>query len=92
LLGPSGKPFQSVSEAVHQHAQRWWPCNAHLDRVLLEDFLLRPHSIGGLVEIQFVAVGDHLDPQLQGRINRIAFFAVSLVHANNFVRVALPLF
>ena len=50
--------------------------------ILGEDFCLCRHPIGWLVEIQFVAVGDHLDPIMHLGVNRLAILAGSLVHAS----------
>jgi hypothetical protein len=38
--------------------------------ILAKDLLKRRRPIGWLVEIQLVAVGDHLHPELHGRVNR----------------------
>src|SRR5262245_48927873 len=60
--------------------------------ILGEGFLLSRHSIGWLVEIQFLAIGDYLDPRMHLGVNPFAILTGPLVHASDFVLVALPLF
>src|SRR5262245_36493440 len=60
--------------------------------ILGEGFLLSRHPIGWLVEIQFLAVGDHLDPRMHLGVYPFAILTGSLVHASDFLLVALPLF
>jgi hypothetical protein len=58
--------------------------------ILGEDFRLCRHPIGRLVEIQLVAAGATISIDNAPRLNVLAIG--SLVHASDFVRVALPFF
>ena len=60
--------------------------------ILSEEFRLCLNPIGWLVEIQFLAVGHHLDPVMHYGINGLVFIiSGSLFHASDFVFIALPL-
>src|SRR5215475_6595047 len=92
MLGPLG---QSVS--VHHRNL----ANTHSIRrsvaliqigILGEGFLLSRHQIGWLAEIQFLAVGDYLDPRMHLGVYPFAILTGSLVHASNFLPVALQIF
>ena len=75
MLGPSGKPFQSVIRGC-RHARCLRFCSAHTNRIFGEGFLLCHQPIGWLSEIQFLAVGDVLDPIRSGFLIAIYFLKV----------------
>jgi hypothetical protein len=92
MLGPSGK---TVSVGQRDLADTHGVCGSvALIQIGIfgEGFLLSRHPIGWLIEIQFLAVGDYLDPRMHLGVNLFAILTGSLVHAVDFVPVAPPLF
>ena len=87
MLGPSGKPFQSVTESLADvHGVCGFVAFIQFG-ILAEDFRLCCHPISWLAEIQFLAIGNVLDSIMHLCLNLFAILASSLVHAGDFVRV-----
>jgi hypothetical protein len=81
MLGPSGKPFQSVSETLPTGTCVCGGVALIQRGILCEDLFLCRHPIGRFIDIQFIAEGDHLDPKLHLGVNRLAILAGSLIYA-----------
>ena len=81
MLGPSGKPFQSVTETLPTRTVFAAAVALIQIEILREEFRLCRHPIGWLVEIQFLAVGNVLDSIMHLGVNLFAILAGSLVHA-----------